>query len=394
MPIKEPTTQEHPGNVEEVTADRADRSRSEDTTIEDTVDADFPGRVRDALADYLAGRQDECARLDPGFAEAAGELRRFVLGGGKRIRPTFAWWAWQAAGGDPDGPEADAVLRAASALELIQGCALVHDDLIDESDTRRGNPTVHRRFSDAHDEQGWRGGSGQFGMSAAVLLGDVALAWADDMLHASGLPIESLQRAMRPWRAMRTEMLAGQYLDVFSQVRGDESAEAALQVAELKSASYTVARPLQLGAEIAGADEATLAALESFGHDVGVAFQLRDDLLGVFGDPEVTGKPAGDDLREGKRTLLIAEALEAARAQNDERAIRRLRSVLGDPDAGEEEIDAARAVLRRLDAVTAVEHRISKLTTSAISTLRSVELAEPAATRLGDLAVAVTDRTH
>ena len=155
-----------------------------------------------------------------------------------------------------------------------------------------------------------------------------------------------------------------------------------------------MARPLQLGAEIAGADEATLAALEGFGHDVGVAFQLRDDLLGVFGDPEVTGKPAGDDLREGKRTLLIAEALEAARAQNDERAIRRLRSVLGDPDAGEEEIDAARAVLRRLDAVTAVEHRISKLTTSAISTLRSVELAEPAATRLGDLAVAVTDRTH
>ena len=380
MPTKESSAQRNlPRNSEEVP---------------DTVEADLPGLVQRTLAEYLDARLVEAVELDPGFADAARELSAFVLGGGKRIRPTFAWWAWRAAGGDPEGPEAPAVARAASALELIQACALVHDDLIDESDTRRGNPTVHRRFAGAHDRERWRGGAQQFGMSAAVLLGDLALAWADDMLHSSGLAPQALARALGPWRAMRTEMLAGQYLDVFSQVRGDESAEAALRVAELKAASYTVARPLQLGAEIAGADERTLSALQRFGHDIGVAFQLRDDLLGVFGDPEVTGKPAGDDLREGKRTLLIAEAVEAARAQGDERAMDRVRAVLGDPDAAEEAIEDARTALCRLGADAAVEHRIARLTSSAVSALHSAELAEPAATRLSELAVAVTDRTR
>ncbi len=365
-----------------------------DTTIEDTVESDLPGQVQRTLTEHVESRLAECAELDSGFAAAVRELSRFVLGGGKRIRPTFAWWGWRAAGGAAEGPAAEAMLRTASSLELIQACALVHDDLIDESDTRRGHPTVHRKFARTHYEERWAGGSAQFGMSAAVLLGDLALAWADDMLHTAGLEPAALVRGLRPWRAMRTEMLAGQYLDVFSQVRGDETPEAALRVAELKSASYTVARPLQLGAEIAGADQRTLAALENFGHDIGVAFQLRDDLLGVFGDPEVTGKPAGDDLREGKRTLLIAEALQEARAQGDERAVAELRAVLGDPDVSADRIESARSVLVRLGAQTAVEKRIAELTGSAHRTLNSAGLAEPAATRLGELAVAVTDRTH
>ncbi|MFR9729205.1 polyprenyl synthetase family protein [Saccharopolyspora sp. MS10] len=365
-----------------------------DTTPEDTVEADLPGRVQRILADHLETRLDECVALDAGFGEAVRELSRFVLGGGKRIRPTCAWWGWRAAGGAAEGPEAEAALRAASALELIQACALVHDDLIDESDTRRGHPTVHRAFARTHHEERWTGGASQFGMSAAVLLGDLALAWADDMLHAAGLAPDALARGLRPWRAMRTEMLAGQYLDVFSQVRGDETPEAALRVAELKAASYTVARPLQLGAELAGADPARLAALEAFGHDIGVAFQLRDDLLGVFGDPEITGKPAGDDLREGKRTLLIAEALREARERGDERDAVRLRSVLGDPGVSPERIEEARAVLVRLGAQDAVERRIADLTASALRALEEGGLAEPAVTRLRELAVALTDRTR
>lgn len=367
----------------------------EHTATEDivTVETDLPGQVQQTLADYLQIRRTEAADLDPGFAEAVEELARFVLDGGKRIRPTFAWWGWRAAGNAPDGPSATAMLRAASSLELVQACALMHDDLIDDSATRRGKPTVHVKFADTHREQGWGGSAGQFGTAAAVLLGDIALAWADDMLHSAGLPGPALARALQTWQAMRTEVMAGQYLDVLGQARGDESARAAMRIDELKAASYTVERPLQLGAELGGADEATVTALRRFGADIGVAFQLRDDLLGLFGDPRVTGKPAGDDLREGKRTLLVAEAFERARHRDDHEALAVLRSALGDPELPEERVEQARTVLERLGAVEAVESRIAGLTDSALTALDAADLEEPAATRLAELAVTVTDRT-
>ena len=357
-------------------------------------EADLPGHVQRVLATCLQARRDEAADLDPAVGSAVAELNDFVLGGGKRIRPTFAWWGWRACGGTANGPEAEAMLQAASALELIQTCALVHDDLIDESDTRRGKPTVHRRFEALHGENGYSGDGGRFGMAAAVLLGDLALAWSDDMLHSSGIGAEAMGRALRPWRAMRTEVLSGQYLDVLGQVRIDETPEAALRICQLKSASYSVQRPLELGARIAGANQEALTALHRFGADIGVAFQLRDDLLGVFGDPEVTGKPAGDDLREGKRTVLIAEARAAAREQGDEAALRLLQGVLGDPELGEERVAAAREALESLGAAKAVDKRIAALTRSAMLALHAAGLAEPAASRLAELAVAVTNRTH
>lgn len=357
-----------------------------------TVDTDLPGHVQETLADYLEIRLTESRDLDPGFAEAVRELSRFVLGGGKRIRPTFAWWGWRAAGGAAEGPDATAMLRAASSLELIQACALMHDDLIDDSDTRRGSPTVHVTFAEKHRSERWNSSPRQFGTAAAVLLGDLSLAWADDMLHSSGLSGAALARALQPWQAMRTEVLAGQYLDVLGQARGDESPRAALRIDELKAASYTVERPLQFGAELGGADEATVAALSRFGADLGVAFQLRDDLLGVFGDPEVTGKPAGDDLREGKRTLLMAEAFQRARQHGDDESLGVLQSVLGDAELTPSRVQLARDVLDRLGAVRAVEDRISTLTEAAMSALTAVDLPATAAARLTELAVAITDR--
>ena len=192
------------------------------------------------------------AAIDPAFGAAAGDLSEFVLGGGKRIRPTFAWWGWRGAGGDPDGPAVDAVLRAVSALELIQACALVHDDLMDASATRRGRPTVHVAFARRHAEPAWRGRPARFGAAAAILLGDLALAWADDMLRGAGLDADAAARAAAPWEAMRTEVLGGQYLDVFVQSTGDSSARAALRIDRYKTAAYTVERPLHLGAAIAG----------------------------------------------------------------------------------------------------------------------------------------------
>ncbi|WP_300018628.1 polyprenyl synthetase family protein [Pseudonocardia sp.] len=348
--------------------------------------------VERELAAFLEQRGVDTAAIDPAFAQATTALTEFVMGGGKRLRPTFAWWGWRGAGGSPDDPQAPAVLRAISALELIQACALVHDDLMDASATRRGRPTVHVEFARRHAEAGWRGRPARFGAAAAILLGDLALVWADDMLRGSGLSDAALRRAATPWQAMRTEVLGGQYLDVLHQATGDASPRAALQVDRYKTAAYTVERPLHLGAAIADAGPELTTCYRRFGADLGIAFQLRDDLLGVFGDPAVTGKPAGDDLREGKRTLLLALALERADEQGRESATRAIEAALGDPDLDADGVDRIRGLLAELGAAQAVEQRIAALTGSALDALSAADLDEPAADRLADLAVAATRR--
>jgi geranylgeranyl diphosphate synthase type I len=366
-------------------------ARTADTAVH-PVDLALPLRLEEVLATFLDERCQAAAAIDPAFGAAARELREFVLGGGKRIRPTFAWWGWRGAGGDPDGPEVLAVLRAIAALELIQACALVHDDLMDASATRRGRPTVHVEFARRHADASWLGRPARFGAAAAILLGDLALVWADDMLRGAGLPADAAARAITPWEAMRTEVLGGQYLDVFVQSTGDTSTRAALQVDRYKTAAYTVERPLHLGAAIADADPALVACYRRFGADIGVAFQLRDDLLGVFGDPAVTGKPAGDDLREGKRTLLLALAVERAAQQGTPAAAAVIEQAVGDPDLSDETLDRVRNLLDELGAVQAVEQRIAALTGSALDALEAAAVAEPAASRLAELAVAATRR--
>ncbi|WP_433026191.1 polyprenyl synthetase family protein [Actinomycetospora sp. CA-053990] len=354
------------------------------------IEHDLPGAVTADLADYLAGRRAECADIAEEYADAVDDLTRFVLAGGKRLRPTFAWWGWRAAGGLDDP---SAVLRAVSALELIQACALVHDDLIDDSATRRGEPTVHARWAARHAGAAWTGDPTRFGAAVAILLGDVALAWADDMLHESGVDPVALARARPAWRAMRTEVLGGQFLDVQGHASSDSSPETALRISRYKTAAYTVERPLHLGAAIAGADDATIAALRRYGTDLGIAFQLRDDLLGVFGDPAVTGKPAGDDLREGKLTLLVA----LTRAHPDRTTAAVVERAVGNPHLDPEGVAAAREALVALGVVDDVERRITELTASALDAVRGADapvLAVPAPDRLADLAVAATRRAR
>jgi geranylgeranyl diphosphate synthase type I len=352
-----------------------------------TIDESIRAHVEQTLTEYLAAKQSTMASLTQELADALDALVEFVLRGGKRIRPTFAWWGWRGAGGEPDAP---AVLRAVSGLELIQACALVHDDLMDDSAVRRGSPTVHITFGRMHQKQGWLGDPERFGMAAAILLGDIALAWADDMFYGSGVPSRRITAASEPWQAMRSEMLAGQYLDILTQVQGDESPAAALRVARMKTAAYTVERPLQMGAALAGADTEMVERLREFGADIGVAFQLRDDLLGVFGDTELTGKPAGDDLREGKRTLLVALGLQ--RASGAGAAV--IRDCLGRQDLTAGDIERTRTVLVDSGAVDAVEQKIDELTQTAMLALQSAGLAEPAGDRLAELAVAATRRNH
>ncbi|MDF0532025.1 polyprenyl synthetase family protein [Tsukamurella sp. 8F] len=321
--------------------------------------------------------------VGPAFADAVSGLERFVLRGGKRIRPAFAWAGWLAGGGDPESREAR---RACSSLEFVQACALIHDDIIDASHTRRGHPTTHREFAALHVENGWAGSADRFGEAVGILLGDLALAWADDMYRDAGLSHAAYARAAGAWAAMRTEVLGGQYLDIVGEASGDESPEAAERVVRFKTAGYTVERPLHVGAELAGADPGTVDALRAIGVDLGIAFQLRDDLLGAFGDPAVTGKPSGDDLRSGKRTPMLADALAAGGS-----AAERLRGLVG-TDLGDDGVLAARAALVETGAVAHAEERIAELTRRATSAVAAAPIPDGARTVLSGLAAVLADR--
>ncbi|MBI9000873.1 polyprenyl synthetase family protein [Corynebacterium sp. CCM 9185] len=348
----------------------------------------IPTLVQGHLAAFFAARKETLTGIDDHVAQATGLLEEFVLGGGKRIRPLFAWVGWLGTESTDEDP--DAILEAVSALELIQACALIHDDIIDSSDTRRGRPTVHRTVEKLHRNAGWAGDSDHFGLSTATLLGDLALAWSDEMLLGADLPSRRLRAAMEPWWAMRTEVIAGQMLDIYVESSRDERIEVAEKINRYKSAAYTIERPLHLGAVLGGASPELISAYLGFGHDIGIAFQLRDDLLGVFGDPEITGKPAGDDLREGKRTVLVAEALRHLDA-HDPVGAEQLRDGIGTVTSPAE-ISALTDLVRSTGAADKVEKRISELTVSGLAKLDAVEISPTVRSMLHDLAVRSTAR--
>ena len=271
--------------------------------------ADFRGHVADVLEEFITAKR---AALAPVGAELTPLLdaARQAVGGGKRLRPAFAFWGWRAAGGSRD--KTDAIVKAATAIELVHASALVHDDVMDNSATRRGAPAAHREFTRMRREDPRSVESERFGTSAAILLGDMLLSWSDELLASSGFKPKAVARGRVYFDKLRTEVVAGQYLDVLAQTSHSSRASDAMRVLRYKSAKYTVERPLQFGAALAKADAELLTALSSYGIPLGEAFQLRDDVLGVFGETDVTGKPSGDDIREGKRTLLVARAFGKA----------------------------------------------------------------------------------
>ncbi|SCK59000.1 polyprenyl synthetase family protein [Streptomyces sp. WMMB 322] len=349
-------------------------------------DQDTAAVIEALLTRHIAVRREEAARSSDRFAEDVIDLLAdVVLRGGRRTRPAFLWWGWRGAGGAAHGAGAEAVLKVATALELIQVCALIHDDLMDGSLLRRGAPAAHVAFANQHRAAGLRGNPDAFGASAAILAGDLALVWADDLFETAGLDSRA-RRAVGPaWQAMRTETIAGQYLDLYGQGTGVDSPEESLRVAYLKSGLYTVERPLHLGAAMAGADPDLIAALRRAGRSAGVAFQLRDDLLGVFGGPARTGKPAGDDIRDGASTYLVAIALQRARAHGRHEAEQQLRAALGNRELDAGELQRIRELLTGLGAVAAVEARIGQLTAAALTALDQADLAPPAEQRLSRL---------
>jgi geranylgeranyl diphosphate synthase type I len=316
--------------------------------------------VEAVLQDHLDERLEEARQTDGVFAEeVAGRVRDIALRGGKRLRAQFLWWGWRACGGPAEGAETENVLRVAAALELIQTCAVVHDDVMDRSPTRRGARSVHEDFAQQHSAAGMSGCPASFGTAGAVLAGDLALAWADDLLTATALVSRQGSRLQREWRAMRSEMVAGQYLDIRAAATGSTALDQAVRIACLKSALYTVERPLALGAALAEATDRTTDVLRSAGRSAGIAFQLRDDLLGVFGDPRRTGKPADDDLRDKKLTYLRAVALRLADESGAAAAAAALRAP--GPTLTDAQVRVARAALESTGARRVVEARISRL---------------------------------
>jgi geranylgeranyl diphosphate synthase, type I len=339
--------------------------------------------VQENINNFLKEQKPILDNVSP----AAGKMIDFAqdfLSGGKRLRAAFCYWGYKGAGGVAEKE----ILHAASALEFLQGCALVHDDVMDASDTRRGKPSIHKRFEQLHQNGKWAGNEELFGIGGAVLLGDLMLSWADQMLLTSGIDEIALKRGKNLYDLMRTELMAGQYLDLYSQAKRGGSIDEALNVIRFKSAKYTIERPLHLGCQLAVDDAELIQSFTNYGLPLGEAFQLRDDLLGVFGDPEETGKPAGDDLREGKRTVLIELAFKAA----DQTQTAVLDELFGKTDLSSNEVNQLREVIQATGALEKVESLINQLFDKSQSALAVSSITAEAKTALSELAVAATSR--
>ncbi|MFV0522995.1 MAG: polyprenyl synthetase family protein [Acidimicrobiales bacterium] len=342
----------------------------------------------------LADESGRWKAVDPRLGEAVDELRAVVGSGGKRFRAAFCYWAWRGRsrcrpwGDDPPAalaadPGASVALDAAAGFELLQAFALIHDDIMDDSATRRGRPTVHLAQAGRLAENGWRGESRRFGEGVAILIGDLSHAYADRMMAG----VSPAGRTI--WDDLRIELNLGQYLDLRSAASAELDAVTAHRVSTFKSAMYTIVRPLQLGASVEGpADPALLAALDRFGRPLGRAFQLKDDLLGVLGNEARLGKPVGDDLREGKPTELLALALE--------RATPTQRSVLaevGRRDLSADDVAAIVEVFTATGAVADIDARMTELVAESVAVVE--DLPYPADTRAALVALAgyVASRT-
>ncbi len=354
---------------------------------DDPVSEEFRTAVSGQLADFLKERRDALAGIAEGLAPLV-ELADALTAGGKRLRPAFCVWGYLAATETVADPLA--LTRAAASLDLLHVSALVHDDVMDGSDTRRGQPSAHRQFAAQHREQQRRGNPDAYGHSAAILFGDLLLIWSAELFRRCGLPETAVTAAQPLLEAMRTEVTAGQFLDIQAQARhpldartspGEVMAQVR-QVVEYKTARYTVIRPLQIGAALAGAPQGLLDALGRYGSAVGRAFQFRDDVLGVYGDSSLTGKPAGDDLREGKLTVLVAHAI--ARAPEPE--ARLLAGLLGRPDLSADDIAKARTIITTSGAVAATEHEIATTLAEALDELDRAPVSPSAGQALRGLA--------
>jgi geranylgeranyl diphosphate synthase, type I len=335
-------------------------------------------RVEERVGDLLDMELARWSAVDADLAEPFSALRDLVLAGGKRLRPAFCHWAYVGAGGDADDA---AVVDAGAGLELLHTFALVHDDIMDGSATRRGTDTIHVHFEAGHAMDGWRGEARRFGEGVAILVGDLAFVYADQLL--AGAP----PAAHQVFTELRIEVNVGQYLDLLNTVRGRANEDSARRISRFKSGKYTVERPLHLGAALAGRLDELAAPLSGYGLPLGEAFQLRDDLLGAFGDEALTGKPVGGDLREGKPTPLLAAATRRATPAQE-----KVLDLVGMADLSDEEVAAVQQVLIETGAVAEIDASIAQLRSQAVAAIEAADVAPGAAEALVELAEFVATR--
>jgi geranylgeranyl diphosphate synthase type I len=329
-------------------------------------------RVEQRLDDLLAAEAARWGALSADLAAPLESLRALVMGGGKRLRPAFCFWGYRAAGGGDDDAS---VIEAGAAFEMLQAFALVHDDVMDGSSTRRGFRTAHMAFGDRHDAAVWRGEARRFGEGVAILIGDLAHVYADRLMAGAPPPVRSV------WDELRIELNVGQYLDILGTARADTDLEGARRIARYKSGKYTIERPLHVGAAFAGRLEELQGALSAYGDPLGEAFQLRDDLLGAFGDEALTGKPVGDDLREGKPTPLLAVA-----TTNADPTQASVLTDVGRDDLDEGAVARIQEVLIATGAVESIEASIDTLANDAIAAIKVADITDEARGALVDLA--------
>ncbi len=345
---------------------------------------DLRDQIDEEISSFLAEAGSYIRQIGPELDPVADAMKSFVTDGGKRFRPLLgAIGSIAVTGSRPDR----AALKAVAALEFLHACALIHDDVMDGSDTRRGNPSIHRKFQAMHQSARLAGDSARYGEASAILLGDLALIWADLILHQAGLAPDRLLAVLPIYDELRVELMAGQYLDVHEQSLATVDPARSLKVASYKSGKYSIERPLHFGARLSHGSDETLAALSRYGIPIGEAFQLRDDILGVFGDPAETGKPAGDDLREGKRTVLIALAVQGSEGSE-------IFSALGDPDLDQVKIEELRHVIVSSGALARVEEMISERAHEAEAALASSAIATEAKPLLRAMAHMALHRSH
>ncbi|MEU9353549.1 polyprenyl synthetase family protein [Streptomyces griseoloalbus] len=347
------------------------------TDLAHTLDLDvLRDRVDTVLADFLRSSFVGFPFRGGRAGELTEALTDFVLAPGKRIRPLLCILGWHAAGGG-DGEES--LWRIAASLEVFHAFALIHDDIIDGSPTRRGRPSAHRAFAARHRA---RPDADAFGVRAAILLGDLALICSDALMNAAGLSTRQREAVLPLLDAMRGELLLGQHLDLLATGRPTGDIDEAMTISRLKTAKYTIERPLHLGAALVGADRDLLALCSAYAIPLGEAFQLRDDLLGVFGDPALTGKPVLDDLRSGKATVLMA--LATRRATPEQR--RTLDALVGRADLSEEDAARIQRILQHTGARDTVETMINERYERALAALDTGLLTPPTTAALRQIA--------
>ena len=338
-------------------------------------------RVEARLDELLSAERERWVAFDPDLAEPIDEIRRLVLSGGKRLRPAFCHWGYVGAGG---GAHDQLDVDAGAAFELMHAFALFHDDVMDDAATRRGQPTTHAVAADRHTAERWAGESRRFGEGVAILVGDLAFVYADRLMESAN------DEAMRIWNELRIELNVGQYLDILGSVQGIRDVEKAERICRYKSGKYTIERPLHLGAVLAAPDRADelLPAFSAYGLPLGDAFQMRDDVMGAFGDAAVTGKPVGGDLCEGKPTPLLARAVQSATT-----AQRAVLDLVGQPGIDDETVARIQQTIVDTGALEELETHITELTRTAVASLARAPITDDSRTELAALAHYVSWRT-